>query len=165
MLLSDWRPKQFISGEGFAYLGRHYRLRIINRNGDTPNLRLSGGWFELRRGRAADGQAEFAAWYTLRGKAWLPHRIDRFASRFHVKDRPIDVRDLGYRWGSCGVRGLNFHWRTMTLPPRVIDYVIVHELAHVPEPNHGRAFWDRVQRTLPDFEERRRWLAQHGGDA
>lgn len=107
----------------------------------------------------------FAEWYAKRGREWLPSRTKRFVERVGVTPGPVEVRDLGYRWGSCGVRRLHFHWRVMSLPPRIIDYVIVHELAHMVEPHHKPAFWERVQQAMPDYEERRSWLALHGADA
>lgn len=74
------------------------------------------------------------------------------------------MQDLGFRWGSCGRGGrLNFHWRSILLPPRIIEYVIVHELVHIHEPHHTTAFWTRVERAMPDFAARKQWLAEHAG--
>ena len=82
-----------------------------------------------------------------------------------VKPKAIEVRELGYRWGSCGHSGtVNFHWRTILLPASVIDYVIVHELAHLIEPNHTPQFWTRVGRALSDYGKRKEWLAVNGAE-
>ena len=59
--------------------------------------------------------------------------------------------------------GVNFHWATILLPATVVDYVIVHELAHLEEQNHTWEFWQRVGRALPEYEQRKAWLAEHGG--
>jgi len=69
--------------------------------------------------------------------------------------------DLGYRWGSCG-KGqlLCFHWKTILLPARVAEYVVVHEMAHLHEPHHTPEFWRRVERAMPAFERRKLWLAE-----
>jgi len=78
---------------------------------------------------------------------------------------PIVVRELGYRWGSCGRSGeLQFHWRTIQLPPTAVEYVVVHELVHLREPHHGADFWRRIQRAMPNFAERKLWLAEHGAE-
>ena len=75
----------------------------------------------------------------------------------------IDVRDLGYRWGSLGKSDrVNFHWATMQLAPRLVDYVIVHELAHIHEPNHTPEFWLRVERAMPNFQNAKDDLARVG---
>jgi predicted metal-dependent hydrolase len=80
-----------------------------------------------------------------------------------ARSRQLDVRDLGYRWGSLGKGDrLNLHWAVMQLPPSLIDYVIVHELAHVDEPNHTTRFWAVVRRVLPDYEQKKTRLSEAG---
>ena len=70
-----------------------------------------------------------------------------YGPRVGAEPSRVEVRDLGYRWGSCGrAGGLNIHWQTIVLPPNVVDYVVVHELVHLREPNHTPAFWTRVER-------------------
>ena len=77
----------------------------------------------------------------------------------------IAVRDMTTRWGSCSVRGnLNFNWKLALMPEEILDYVVVHELAHRVEMNHSPRFWAVVETVLPDWRERRRWLKQHGGE-
>lgn len=163
MLLRAWQPKSYVQGEGHSYLGRHYRLAIVHAEDEgQPPLRLRGAWFELRDDARADAADLFRQWYIDRGTEWLPKRIERYRPRLGVPAGPVDVRELGYRWASCGIRALNFHWRTMALPPSLVDYVIVHELAHVAEPSHGRAFWARVGAAMPDYARRRASLAELG---
>jgi hypothetical protein len=102
-------------------------------------------------------------WYSDHGKVWLRRRSDEWARRMGVAPTAIDVRDLGYKWGSCTPAGtLNFHWATILLPAPVVDYVIVHELAHLLHPDHSASFWAAVARTLPEYEQRKVWLAEHG---
>ena len=80
-----------------------------------------------------------------------------------VEPAAIDVRDLGYRWGSLGKSDrLNFHWATIQLRPALVDYVIVHELAHIHEPNHTPRFWGRVERAMPNFQRAKEELARVG---
>ena len=80
-----------------------------------------------------------------------------------VEPGPIDVRDLGHRWGSLGKQHrLNFHWATIQLRPALVDYVIVHELAHIHEPNHSPRFWGRVERAMPNFQLAKEELARSG---
>jgi len=77
----------------------------------------------------------------------------------------INITDLGNRWGSCGRGGrLNFHWKSILLPAFAVEYIVVHELVHLHEPHHTPEFWRRVERSLPDFERRKRWLAEHAAD-
>ena len=77
---------------------------------------------------------------------------------------PVEVQDLGYRWGSCSLHGkLNFHWRTLVLPPRIIEYLVVHELAHLAVPDHSPVFWRRVESAMPEYRRHREWLRVEGG--
>ena len=160
-LKEEVRPRQFVGGEGFPYLGRSYRLRVVDEQ-DAP-LKLEHGRFHLRRDEATDGRRAFIRWYTARGKPWLDRRVTRFVPRVGAAPARVEVRDLGFRWGSCGRnRSVCFHWATILLPPAVIDYVIVHELVHLLEPNHTPEFWLAVERAMPDFEARRRRIAELG---
>jgi len=154
--------KAFVSGEGFPYLGRRYRLLLVAEQ-DTP-LKLEHGRFKLLRTEADRGRALFVDWYRQAGRRWLTKRVPPFARRIDVQVEAIRVRDLGFRWGSCSADGgVNFHWATLLFPPAIVDYVIVHELVHLTEKHHTPAFWRRVERVLPDFEKRKKWLAERGG--
>ena len=163
MLNASAVEKEYVPGEGFYYLGRSYRLGFVE-DDDAPELGLYGGFFEMRADCRERARSVFIDWYTQHAQPWLEKRVDRFFGPMGVEPQDIGVRDLGYRWGSCGVRAIHFHWRTILLPPRIIDYVIVHELAHVEEPNHGDAFWKRVERAMPGYRERKRWLAENGAE-
>jgi predicted metal-dependent hydrolase len=155
--------RELVSGESFWYLGRSHRLEIV-RTQAVP-LRLAAGKFQLRRDAKTSGWSCFEAWYTRRAYAWIGPRVERLASRFAVKPEGVEVRGLGHRWGSCGARGVvNFHWATVMLPPSAIEYVIVHELAHLQEQHHTPAFWRLVERAMPEYEGRKRWLAERGGE-
>ena len=102
-------------------------------------------------------------WYRQRGVTWLPRRIRPWAERMGLRPGDLDVRDLGYRWGSLGKSDrLNIHWAAMQLPVSLLDYVIVHELAHIEQPRHTPAFWATVERALPDYDQRRTRLATTG---
>ena len=91
-------------------------------------------------------------------------RVAEWASRIGVAPKGVEVRDLGFRWGSCGqAGGVNFHWATILLPASIVDYVVVHELTHLVEANHTPEFWRRVARALPEYAQRKAWLAEHGG--
>lgn len=163
LLLQEPAPKRYVSGEGFYYLGRSYRLELIDPGRQARALRLFQGHFYLRRDKQRDARQHFIDWYTARGRAWVQKQIGPLAERVGVTPGAIQVRDLGYRWGSCSQDGsLNFHWRTIQLPPRIVEYVVVHELVHLIEPHHTEAFWRLLERAMPDMGARRKWLAQNG---
>jgi predicted metal-dependent hydrolase len=155
--------KEYVPGEGFFYLGRSYRLRLVNGAQQRPPLRFHRGWFELRRDLALEGREQFIAWYTAHLRPVLERTLDRFVDRIDATPGPIHIQDMGYRWGSTDRRGhLYFHWRVAMLPFRMIEYVVAHELTHLIEPQHSDAFWMRLERLITDYEERRRWLEEEG---
>jgi predicted metal-dependent hydrolase len=156
------RPKEFVDGEGFSYLGRSYRLRLVKESG-CP-VKLHSGRFLMPQSAALQGgRQHMIQWYTERGRAWLSNAVTDYAARMEVLPAAVRVQDLGYRWGSCGKGDvLYFHWKTIMLPPKIAEYVVVHEMAHLREPHHTPAFWRRVERAMPDFELRKAWLASRG---
>jgi predicted metal-dependent hydrolase len=153
--------KEYVNGEGFYYLGRSYRL-LITSSVSAP-LRLHQGRFILRSNEQHHAQKHFINWYIEHAQPWLQRRVNFLADRIGVSPKAIQVRDLGFRWGSCSCSGtLNFHWRTILLPPRISEYIVCHELVHLHEPHHDRQFWQRLERAMPDFASRKQWLAENG---
>lgn len=154
--------KELVTGEGFPYLGRSYRLLLVTEQ--SAPLKLEQGRFKLLHSETRSGRNHFIRWYTGHARPWLEGRVSRLAPRVGVEPRGVTVRDLGFRWGSCGkARTLNFHWAAILLPPSVIEYIVIHELVHLLEANHTPAFWLRVERVMPDYENRKKWLAERGG--
>ena len=93
----------------------------------------------------------------------IPPRVREFAARMGVSYGRITIRNQRGRWGSCSsVGNLNFNCLLMLAPAEVLDYVIVHELAHRKEMNHSSAFWAQVETVLPDYREREKWLKDQG---
>ena len=164
-LHSEARKKAFVDGEGFLYLGRSYRLKLID-GGDTHSaLTLKQGRFflNLQQAEADSGRKAFIQWYTHHGQLWLSRKAKEYYRRMEVEPAGIRVKALGFRWGSCTNEGwLNFHWKTILLPAKMAEYIVVHELAHLHEPHHTPEFWQRVERVLPDYLERKQWIAEHG---
>jgi len=153
--------KEFVDGEGFLYLGVSYRLKLVD--GQDAPLKLSRGRFMLAGEHLADARRLLVAWYAERAQQWLTGKVRDYADRMSVAPACISVQDLGHRWGSCGKHDrLYFHWRSILLPPRIAEYVVVHELAHLHEPHHTPSFWRRVERAMPDYERRKSWLAENG---
>ncbi|MDE0231470.1 MAG: SprT family zinc-dependent metalloprotease [bacterium] len=155
--------KKFVEGEGFAYLGRSYRLTLTP---EGTGLRLDRGRFHLPAAEADQGANAMRQWYTDVGRKWLQKRICPWAARLGEQSVGVEVRDLGYRWGSArphtGPQRINIHWATLQLPPSLIDYVLVHELAHLREANHTPKFWSIVARLMPGYQSEKSALASIG---
>lgn len=155
------QSKAFVDGEGFTYLGRSYRLRLVS-EADAA-VKLVGGRFVMPKELAREGREHLIRWYCERGRPWLWGKVKEYAARMEVAPIGLRVQDLGYRWGSCGKgQVLHFHWKTILLPAPTAEYVVVHEMAHLHEPHHTPEFWRRVERAMPDFERRKARLAARG---
>lgn len=102
--------------------------------------------------------------YRELARAVIGQRAAYFAAKMGVTFGRISIRAQKTRWGSCSSRGnLNFNWKLILMPAEILDYVVVHELAHRKQMNHSKLFWAEVERVLPDYRERRRWLKENGG--
>ena len=96
-----------------------------------------------------------------RAKQILPARIQYYAKIMGVTYGKVTLREQKTRWGSCSSKGnLNFNWKLALMPDEILDYVVVHELAHRMEMNHSDKFWKIVENVLPDYRERRKWLKE-----
>lgn len=90
-------------------------------------------------------------------------RCAYYAPLMGVSYGTVTIREQKTRWGSCSAKGnLNFNWKLVLMPKEILDYVVVHELAHRIQMNHSAAFWAEVGKILPDYRERRQWLKVNG---
>ena len=130
-------------------------------------------WFEterIRRQKAERPPRDYEqnpaleAQYRKEARRRITERAAYFAEKMGVDYGRIAIKAAKTRWGSCSAQGnLNFHWKLILMSPAILDYVVVHELAHRIEMNHSPRFWAQVERILPDYRERRRWIKENGG--
>lgn len=171
--LAEWRDlnatavvREWVNGETFLYLGRSFRLALVS--DQSSSLKLKNGRFCLNRdlidkSGVSAAKTAFEAYYTEKALQWFSGRANYFAPKVGIVPAGLDVKDLGYRWASCNPKGkLSFHWKCMMAPPKIIDYLVVHELCHMHQRNHSDAFWNEVDKVLPDYKERKNWLRKHG---
>lgn len=134
-------------------------------------VRSHAAWIEKKRRQAektAPGPAERLSEAELRAlteQAWadLNARVQRLGPLVGVSWGKVTVRHQRSRWGSCTLKGdLSLNCLLLLCPPEVRDYVVLHELCHRRQMNHSRAFWAEVERVMPDWQEKRRWLRQNG---
>lgn len=153
--------KQFIAGESFEYLGRRYRMKIVDAQ-DKP-LKMCDGWFCLSRDHQNEAKKWFIEWYSARLEEKINERL-KHVFGFKKENLPsIRVIDLGYRWGSCSKEGiLNFNWKIAMAPLSIIDYVVAHELTHLQEHSHSDRFWKELGKIMPGYKKKKEWLKNNG---
>ena len=109
--------------------------------------------------------ARLRGWLKAQARADLAAACDRHAARLDVAPARLTLRDTRSRWGSCTAEGaLMFSWRLILAPAAVLDYVALHEVAHLREMNHSARYWALVERAMPDYRRHRGWLKRHGAD-
>ena len=102
-------------------------------------------------------------WYKSQALDYITKKVEYYAQSNGLKYRSIRINDAATRWGSCGYKDtLNFTWRLIMAPARVVDYVIIHELMHLKQKNHSRKFWAEVRNLIPDYKVDERWLREKG---
>ena len=151
--------RRFMEGEHFWYLGQQYQLRMVQKQRSALQFDLA---FTLAENALPQARKHFEGWYREQARLYLTERVQYYAQIFNFKYRQVKITSARTRWGSCSSCGtLSFSWRLIMAPPEIIDYVVLHELAHTLQPNHSQQFWVLVQSLLPDYVDKRRWLKQH----
>ena len=164
-------PKRFVSGETLPYLGRNVKMVVRPGSGREPTVRFDHWSFRINFPACLDEsqrieriRRDIVKWYRARAADRLTACVDRWCPRLGRGELPqVLIRDQRSRWGSCAPDGtLRFNWRVVMLEPSLIDYVVVHELAHLTVKNHSRDFWDWVSEVMPDMQHRRNRLREAG---
>ncbi len=147
-------------GKPSSTLGSKSRCASSGTGSLSSPCRGLSSWRSLpsRRPKSA-----FQAWYKKQARAVLTERAGYFARKHGFEIGKIRITSARTRWGSCSTKKtLSFTWRLVMAPPEVVDYVVVHELCHLRELNHSRAFWAQVEAILPDYKGKRKWLKENG---
>ena len=151
---------EYVEGELFFYLGRSYPLQIVE-NGST--IERSDRLY-VSRILIPDIRKQIKHWYMKEAIREIPARCMWFSLKTGHVPATIRITDAKQRWGSCTPKGgVNFSWRLIQAPPEMVDYVVVHELVHLGQPDHSKKFWDKVRKIMPDYELRRHWLQENVG--
>lgn len=168
--LAEWEDlnrtrvhREYVNGESFLYLGRHYRLQLVVSKDQEAPLVFLHNQFWLRRDAVEQAPEHFKQFYKIKLNKKLKERLKIYQPKMGVVPIDVKVMELQNRWGSCTAKGvINFHWKCAMLPTSVLDYVVVHELAHIENPSHNAAFWRAVEKVMPSCEEQKGWLKLNG---
>jgi len=170
-ILDKWREyeshrehapdRSFEEGEAFPYLGDERTLSVES----TDQARVTPTTFVLPIAAVEERGVEnvLEELYRREAREYFQDRIDHYAAEMDVDPGQLELRNQRTRWASCSAqRTLSFNWRLFMAPPEVINYVVIHELAHLQERNNTRRFWQLVRQYDPDYEQHVEWLKENG---
>jgi predicted metal-dependent hydrolase len=152
--------KEVVSGESAPYLGTDYRIEVA----ETPSGEIEfSDHFTVPAAHQARRREVLREWYLARANEKIIPRVVNHARELGVAYTSAKIVDLRYRWGSCTAKDdVTFNWRLIKAPMFVIDYVIIHELAHLIESNHTPRFWSIVRARTATMGKAKAWLKDHG---
>tara|TARA_Y100001954_G_C15586858_1_gene491153 strand:+ start:25 stop:735 length:711 start_codon:yes stop_codon:yes gene_type:complete len=162
--------REFISGESFSLFGRNLYLKVLE--GGKVGTQLIDDYLittvrtseigDLRKSRI---KTYLEKWYIHEAYQKLEEKVMRYSKIIRVSPREIKVRNYKTRWGSCDNKGrLTFNFHLIKAPHEIVDYVVIHELCHMIQPNHSKFFWNEVARFDPSFKNHKKWLKLNGAD-
>ncbi len=152
------------------FLGKQYILKCSEGNGKRNKVRTEGATiiFESKKPVDAEKREEktrkiLINWLRKKAEDIINERVRKFQEIMYVQPREVKIRSYKARWGCHSGNGvLTFNLFLVMAPLEIVDYVVVHELAHLLENNHSIRFWSQVERILPDYAQRRKWLKENG---
>lgn len=152
--------RRYVDGELFLFLGSSFDLKLVRQQ--RPSLQFDNG-FTLSKNLQQKGGQYFTRWYKERAYEIISERVQEYAQRYDFTPKRVRISSARTRWGSCSADGtLNFTWRLVMSPLSVIDYVVVHELAHLRVRDHSSRFWKLVESIYPEYKKQRKWLRENG---
>lgn len=152
--------RTFEAGETFPLLGTERELIIE----PARSHEITDASIRLRKSTVEQSTVKQVLENVYRRKAreHFSDRADHYAERMGVEYEKIEIRNQRTKWGSCSTTGtISLNWRLMMAPPEVVDYIVVHELAHLREPNHSSEFWSLVAEYDPEYEAHSDWLTEN----
>ena len=153
-------PKKFVAGEKFLFFGQRYPLVVAE---DLPKAVVMDNSLMISKVVLGNARDHLECWYKAQALEYLTQRVAYYARVAGLKYQSVKVNNATTRWGSCGYKDtLNFTWKLIMAPSRVVDYVIIHELMHLKQKNHSRKFWADVAKMIPDYKNDERWLKNNG---
>ena len=150
-------PSEKLDGESVLLFGENYTLRLW----EYGNVYLNVGEKQLFLPNQ-DTKKKLVNFLKKEAKLLFLEYVDRYAERMGTAYKKLSITGARTRWGSCSFDdSLHFSFRLLYAPKEMIEYVVVHELAHTKHKNHSPLFWAEVGKYIPDYKKRRKWLKTH----
>lgn len=164
------KEREYESGERLKFLGDYYNLNIIQGDYKSCSATFDKNGFNIYIN--SEVEEEFRKFilkevlvklYREIAKRFLQERSKYFADLLGVKPERITIKEQKSVWGSCSSKNnINYNWKIIMAPIAIVDYLVVHELCHLRQPNHSQDFWKLVESILPDYKLRKAWLKDNG---
>jgi len=162
------KQRQYISGESFPLFGGHLKLKVLE--GGKVGTQLIDDYLlttvrsseigDLRKSRI---KTYIEKWYVKEAYKRLEEKVIKYSQIIQVSPKEMKVKNYKRRWGSCDNKGrLTFNFHLIKAPHIIVDYVVIHELCHMIQPNHSKFFWDEVAKFDPSFKSHKKWLKVNG---
>jgi hypothetical protein len=160
----------FQDGAGVFVLGVSRILRWEEQDAQWPKLiETPDGWrleypvTMAGHERVTAARKVLSLWLRRKAEEFFPQRLEFWASRMELRLPELSIKTHRRLWGSCNQhrRSVNLNWKIVSFPPEIIDYVIIHELSHLRFADHSKRFWAEVEKTCPQWRERRKWLREN----
>lgn len=155
-----YRKKDYVSGEDFMYLGKHYKLKVIK--GGKYKVKLSDKYLTLTiKSHTKDEKIKrlLKNWYLENADKYLKEITSELSLKNNLNFKSVKVRNYRSRWGSCSSIGnIFYNWKIIMAPKKVINYIVLHELAHTKIHNHSPKFWIYLKSICEDINYSKKWL-------
>ena len=156
----NYSPKEFVSGETLLYLGHHYQLLVKD---DKFESIIFNQRFSISKSNQDKANKLFKKWYISKAIEKIKPLAKRYAANLGVQYNECKISEMKYRWASCTSKNnIIFNWKIIKAPLHVVEYLVVHELAHLIERNHSSRFWNIVSIQVPNYEKAKKWLKVNG---
>lgn len=170
--LPELKPElKLETGAELLFNGSHFRLSVVQGSSKPVYLSTENVVVPIKQSHLSLEKSvsnKLIRWYKSSAYEELEQKVSLYAALMDIprnKSLSVNVRDYKRRWGSCDSKGgLSFNWRIIQAPIEVLDYVVIHELAHCHEFNHSKHFWSIVAQHMPNWKERQLWLHTHGAE-
>lgn len=163
------KVSRYLSGAKILYRGRHMKLNVSRTSDTQICIEYKNGFFIALPDYVTSDIQDDTIEQELR--LWMKHKLRKDVREYikhyeklsRLKPKAIHIKEQKHMWGSCGKDGsINLNWHLVGAPKPILEYAVWHEMCHLKHRTHDRAFWSYLKKFMPDYQERKEWLEQHG---
>lgn len=168
--INKWAPEKYMDGVSVPFRGGYNKIQLKLATSKKVSITFDQQVFTIylpvniaETDRHELIRSGLIDWMKSQAAKDVKSIVDEYARKYNLYPRFIRIKTQKSRWGSCGIHNdINLNWLLILAPPKVMEYVVIHELCHIKERNHSANFWMLVEKHCPDYKEQRNWLKQNG---